>query len=103
MQRKMLCIGDMVYGGSGEGPLSPDSVKSGNLIISDSIVQFDAVCASLMGFSPEKIPTVNSMWRGWHTTVASNDSGLDGRHIEEIRKTMSKTYKPAKGWESLST
>lgn len=101
VQRRMLCIGDMVYGGSGEGPLSPKQVKSGCLIVSDDPLKFDAVCASLMGFDYKRIPTIKDLWGEVEITISSNDTCINGKKLGDIRKNMQGRYKPAKGWEPL--
>ena len=93
----MLCIGDMVYGGSGEGPLSPKQVKSGCLIVSDDPLKFDAVCASLMGFDYKRIPTIKNLWGGAEITISSNDTCINGKELGD----MQGRYKPANGWELL--
>ena len=54
-QRNMLCIGDMIIAGQGNGPLSPSPKPLGMVLISQNANLFDQVVCRIMGFNPRKI------------------------------------------------
>ncbi len=57
-QRKMFIVVDGITAGEKEGPMSNAAKKCGVLIAGDNPVEVDAVCSIVMGFDPEKIPTL---------------------------------------------
>lgn len=59
VSRKHLVFVDGILGGEGQGPLSPEAVRSGLLLFSDNPVVADYAAALLMGFHPDRIPMLN--------------------------------------------
>lgn len=55
-RRMYISVVDGILGGEGEGPLTPDPIKSQILACGENPVSVDYVCALLMGFDPLKIP-----------------------------------------------
>jgi uncharacterized protein (DUF362 family) len=56
--KRYIGIVDAVLVGEGHGPLAPDPVQMGYIFCGINPVAIDAVCASFMGFDPEKIPSI---------------------------------------------
>jgi hypothetical protein len=56
--RKHLVLIDGITGGEGEGPAHCTAFNSGVLLFGDDLAAVDFLCASLMGFDPQKIPMV---------------------------------------------
>ena len=56
--KRYIGIVDAVLGGEGHGPLAPEPVQMGYLFCGTNPAAIDAVCASFMGFDPERIPTI---------------------------------------------
>lgn len=101
IHRRMLCIGDMVVGGAGEGPLRPEPVKSGMLVFGTNPVLFDRLCSELMGFDYKLIPTIcnaNNLLSDSHHKILFNSEKNVCSIVAIERDTH---YKPASGWEIL--
>jgi uncharacterized protein (DUF362 family) len=58
VQRKMLTLVDGVVAGQAEGPLTPERADCGVIIGGCNPVAVDLVCAKMIGFDYEKIPTL---------------------------------------------
>jgi uncharacterized protein (DUF362 family) len=56
--KKYIGIVDGIIAGEGNGPLTPDAVNLGYIIAGTNPVAIDAVCATLMGFDPLKVPAI---------------------------------------------
>lgn len=101
IQRRMLCIGDMVVG-AGEGPLCPEPVKAGCIIMGENPVIFDKLCTRIMGYNYELIPTIKNAYnlsQKDECVVLSNFEGWDSSNIDKI--LTEKQWNPAKGWDVL--
>jgi uncharacterized protein (DUF362 family) len=61
--RRYLTIIDGIYGGQGNGPMAPDKVESGILIMSPNPVTCDCTAAKLMGFDYKKIPSLSNAFK----------------------------------------
>ena len=55
-----ITVVDGILAGQGNGPLEPDPVNFGRIICGSNPVAVDMVCASLMGFDPDKIPAIRN-------------------------------------------
>ncbi len=55
-QRKYLAIVDAIVAGEGDGPLRPTPAPVHALVVGESPMSVDLVCARLLGLAPEKIP-----------------------------------------------
>ncbi|MBX3052993.1 MAG: DUF362 domain-containing protein [Caldilineaceae bacterium] len=76
-QRRVFSIIDGVLGGDGNGPLTPDPVRSAVLIAGENLLATDIVATRLMGFDPLKVKM--------HQVLLSDPYfhfGIDG--LEEI-------------------
>lgn len=58
-QRRLLYFVDAVVIGEGEGPLHPTPAYAGGMVFGRNPLAVDAVCASLIGFDPSKIPVID--------------------------------------------
>lgn len=57
-QRKYLSIIDGIVGGEGQSPLHPTGKKCGLLLAGEDPVALDTIATYLMGFDPQKIPSL---------------------------------------------
>ncbi|MGD0381899.1 MAG: DUF362 domain-containing protein [Thermoguttaceae bacterium] len=56
--KRIINIIDGIIAGEGNGPLAPNSKKSGLLLLGDNPAYLDAILARLMGYNIARIPTV---------------------------------------------
>lgn len=63
-QRRILHLMDAVVAGQGDGPLAPEPLPLGVLGGSDDPAALDLVGARLLGYRPERIPTVRQAFDG---------------------------------------
>lgn len=103
-RRKMFVLADMIVAGEGEGPLCPSPRFSGILVGGSEQIAVDTLISALMGFSPERIPTIvnagfGSRYRLPHSDVevSSNHSLFHGKSIQEIKERMT-PFVPTSGW-----
>lgn len=103
-KRKMFVLADMIVAGEGEGPLCPSPRSFGMLVGGAEQIAVDTVISALMGFSPERIPTIANAGFGTRyrlprgdVEVSSNHSFFHGRNIQEIKDRMS-PFVPTSGW-----
>ncbi|GAB4335152.1 MAG: hypothetical protein Kow0037_14630 [Calditrichia bacterium] len=59
-QKKYISIVDGIIAGEGNGPEAPDRFPAGVLIAGTNPLAVDAVCAKLMGFDWQKIPSIKN-------------------------------------------
>jgi len=57
-KRKIVCLVDAVLAGENIGPLNPDCKKAGLLFLGFDPAAIDRVCAEIMGFDFQKIPSI---------------------------------------------
>ena len=58
--KKYISIVDSIVAGEGNGPKAPDAINVGYIMAGLNPVAVDAVCACLMGFDPDKIPSITN-------------------------------------------
>ncbi len=70
-----LIIVDGIIGGEGDGPLCPEPVRSGVLLLGSDPALVDAVGAKVMGFNPQDLPLVRHAFdeHRWPITTDSLD------------------------------
>lgn len=61
--KRFIGVVDGIIGGEGSGPLTPDPINSGLLIVGTNPVAIDAACATIMGFNPMKIPAIKNAFQ----------------------------------------
>ena len=59
-QRRLFQIVDAIIAGEGDGPMAPDARRLGVLVGGPNSAAVDSVCAWVMGFAPEKIPSIQN-------------------------------------------
>jgi uncharacterized protein (DUF362 family) len=84
-QRRTLSVVDGIVAGEGNGPEAPDAVDAGIVVIGESFVAVDLVCARLMGFDWKKIP---------HLAHAFDESDLPLAHFTYDDIVIHSTYAP---------
>ncbi len=103
--KKYIGIVDAVLAGEGNGPMAPDPVAMNSIICGSNPVAIDAVCATLMGFSPYKIPAIyNSFnikkyrickFNYEEIIIEINNNIIPITQLEPIKK-----FVPHFGWQS---
>jgi len=58
--KKYIGVVDGIIGGEGNGPLYPDPINAGFLIVGTNPVAIDSACATIIGFDPLKIPSIKN-------------------------------------------
>jgi len=58
--KKYIGVVDGIVGGEGNGPLYPDPINAGFLIVGTNPVAIDSACATIIGFDPLKIPSIKN-------------------------------------------
>lgn len=56
--KRYIGVVDGIIGGEGNGPLNPEPINSGFLIVGTNPVAIDSASAKLIGFNPENIPSI---------------------------------------------
>jgi uncharacterized protein (DUF362 family) len=68
-KKKYIGIVDAIIAGQGDGPKSPDPIKMNFIISGINPVAIDTVCATLMGFNPDKIPMIKNAFNIKHFPI----------------------------------
>ncbi|MFQ5719571.1 MAG: DUF362 domain-containing protein [Acidobacteriota bacterium] len=109
--RRFLVLADAVTAGEGEGPLEPDPRALSRLIAGVNPVAVDWVAATLMGFAPERIPTLEQARAAFHRplidgrmedlSVREIDTELPGERltIEDLARRVERPFVAAQGWQ----
>jgi uncharacterized protein (DUF362 family) len=56
--KRYIGVVDGIIGGEGSGPLYPDPIHSGFIVIGTNPVAIDSACAKIIGFNPDRIPSI---------------------------------------------
>lgn len=104
--RRHLALVDGILGGEGQGPLAPTPVRSGLLLLADNPLLADYACALMMGFDPDRLPTVSRalepmsypLFKG---KVAAERVVYNGRSLAlpELAGLATHHFRPPVGWE----
>ncbi len=100
-QRKYLSLIDGIIGGQNEGPLRPTPINSGVILMGTDPVACDTIATKVMGFSPEKIPTIK------YATNKKFYLGKNKLSDIEIVSNLNKpdkvnlNFTPSRGWENI--
>ena len=108
-QRQHVSVIDGVIGGEGEGPLAPDPVHTGVLVVSDNVAAGDWAAARLMGYEPEQIPLLREAFRpGRYALPGDPESEMvrfDGEEtrIRNLTALRGRPFAPPPGWRDYLT
>lgn len=108
--RREFIVADMIVAGEKNGPVAPSPKKCGFIVAGeDNPVAFDEAIATLMGFDPQKIPTLVQMHsihggfekftRDEEVMLASNIEALDGKTLTDLTPNDIWYFEPADGWK----
>lgn len=102
-QRKLLNIGDMIIGGQGNGPVSPNPKSLGIVLIGADPIFFDLACAIIMGLDVQKVPGLVRATRrltagGHEYTVLSNRSQYDRLSFSAFTPDPQWAFEPHQDW-----
>jgi len=99
-QRSILYICDGIIAGQGDGPLNPDPLPLGIVMLSENAAQMDKALALLMGFNPNSIPLIRESLKMENEDC---DFYCNGKMltINEIVEKCSMHTIPPPGWLPL--
>ncbi len=105
-RKKYIAIVDAIYGGEGNGPLDPEKVDCGCLIVGENPVAVDAVCARLMRFDYQKLPHLKNafgikkypLFDGTYEDIRCSVDGGAPEKLAEIAWQKYPVWRAAPGW-----
>lgn len=98
-QRSILYICDGIIAGQGDGPLNPDPLPLGIVMISENAAQMDRALVAQMGFDLNMIPLVNESLKLENSDCLFYYNG-EPVTLKEIAENGLQTIPPA-GWLSV--
>lgn len=107
-QRKIFNVADMIIIGEKEGPMMPSPKYAGIIAVSDNIVCFDEIVASIMGLDIKKIPLLKNIRnKRKYKLVNNEDIGIivsnnklwNGKKASDINKSIALNIEPSSGWK----
>lgn len=106
-QRRVFVVVDGIIGGEGDGPMNNSARKCGVLIAGHNPVSVDLVCAALMGFNPQKIPTLKyalNCGRYKYFAASAEDIDLSPSNcmdLQDIYTLYNCSFMPPDGWKGF--
>jgi hypothetical protein len=106
-QRRTLSVVDGIVAGEGNGPEAPDAIDSGIVVIGESFVAVDLVCARLMGLDWRKIPHLAHAFDendlpladfAYDDIVVTSTHSPWNRPLSDISLDECFTFRPHFGW-----
>jgi uncharacterized protein (DUF362 family) len=69
-RKRYISIVDGIMAGEGRGPMNPDLVEAGVIVLGEDPAAVDSFCGTLMGFDLSRLPVVRESFRarGWPIT-----------------------------------
>lgn len=109
-QRKILIVSDMIISGEGNGPLNPEPIKVGAVLIGENPVCMDEAIAWIMGFDVKRIPTlvnsrkpINNRFKlvdaDNRAFFVSNSIEFNGKYVDEMKGILYR-FRPSSGWKN---
>jgi len=105
-RKKYISIVDGIVAGEGNGPLKAERIEAGMIIVGYNPVSVDYVSALLMGFDPDKIPTIWNSFLIRRYKIADFQSNeimvkYNGRLIatDQLSDELIHSFKPHFGWK----
>ena len=106
-----LSVVDGIVGGEGNGPLCPDPVEAGVVLVGTCAAEVDAAVAALMGFDPAALPVVSEAfaphrWPLAHrpldaVRVVDHRLGGAASKLSDLALAANRPFRPHFGWTSL--
>lgn len=105
-RKKYIAIVDGILAGEGNGPLAPDKVEAGFMLVGANPVAVDCVAARIIGFDYKKILSLYQAFKCRKYRLAGFQyqdirCSLDGNLkicIDELPNTIIRHFKPPLGW-----
>ncbi len=106
-QRKVLIVADMIVSGEKEGPVLPSPKNVGVIAAGVNPVCFDEAVVTLMGFDPDKIPTLQNVRKVKRYTlvdaetqasISSNKVEYDSHTLMDLGVDMQWGFISTEGW-----
>jgi uncharacterized protein (DUF362 family) len=108
-RKRYLSIVDGLMAGEGRGPMNPDLVEAGVLMLGEDPAAVDAACAVLMGFDLARLPVVREAFkaRGWPIATVPgpaqvrvvSDVPAWNAPLENLDPSTLFRFRPHFGWE----
>jgi hypothetical protein len=106
-RKRYISIVDGIIAGEGNGPEAPNPKKTGVLVAGSNAVAVDAVCAKVMGFDWQKIPSIDNAFRIREfplcdfqysdIRVVSQEASFDGA-LRDLQLSEFFRFTPHFGW-----
>ncbi len=106
-RKRYLSVVDGILAGEGRGPMNPDPVAAGVVVVGLDPVAVDSGCAILMGFDVARLPVIREAFRsrGWPITyvereeieIVSDHRPWNGR-LGELNPRDLLRFRPHFGW-----
>ena len=106
-RKKYLSIVDAIISGEGNGPEAPDPKHTGLLVMGTDPVSVDGVCAKIMGFDWQKIPSVKNAFLiekyricdfSYSDIIIISSDRRFNKKLEDISASETFHFKPHFGW-----
>jgi uncharacterized protein (DUF362 family) len=105
--RSVLNLVDAVIAGQGAGPLNPEPLNAHMLLGGVNSAAVDWVAAAMLGYDPQKIPTINNAFKPFDFPIVTyQPDEIELVHnslaqkVNEFVKINMIPAKPASGWEN---
>lgn len=107
-RKRHYVLVDGVIAGEGRGPMNPDPVPAGILVLGLHPASVDAACAYLMGYDPERIPIVRQAFRcgryrlaewNWRDVRLISNRGEWNGLLSNIPDETTFHFEPHFGWK----
>jgi len=106
-RKKYLSIVDAIISGEGNGPEAPDPKHTGLLVMGTDPVSVDGVCAKIMGFDWQKIPSIKNAFLiekyricdfSYSDIIIISSDRRFNKKLEDISASETFHFKPHFGW-----
>lgn len=106
-RKRYLSVVDALVAGEGNGPMDPDPRRMGVVIAGGNPVAVDSCAAVLMGFDPDRIPTIREAYAShplelitgsWRDVVVRSNVAAWSRALGDIDPDTVEHFAPHFGW-----
>jgi uncharacterized protein (DUF362 family) len=107
--RRVVHVVDAVVAGQGDGPLAPQPLPLGLILLGQNAAAIDWVGAQLLGYEPTSVPLVKEAFRSFRWPLAAfhasdvevvEASGASGRRMPELNSLLPVVH--PRGWRDAA-